>query len=68
MTMNIYINEKPHVLTAPTTLTELIEQLGLTGKRIAIELNQEIAPRSQYSQITLQENDQLEIVHAIGGG
>ncbi|WP_177412507.1 sulfur carrier protein ThiS [Entomomonas moraniae] len=66
--MNIYINEKPHVLTAPTTLTELIEQLGLTGKRIAIELNQEIAPRSQYSQITLQENDQLEIVHAIGGG
>lgn len=66
--MNIYINEKPHVLTAPTTLTELIEQLGLTGKRIAIELNQEIAPRSQYSQITLQENDQLEIVRAIGGG
>lgn len=66
--MNIYINEKPHVLTEPTTLTELIEQLGLTGKRIAIELNQEIAPRSQYSQITLQENDQLEIVHAIGGG
>lgn len=66
--MNIYINEKPHVLTAPTTLTELIEQLGLTGKRIAIELNKEIAPRSQYSQITLQENDQLEIVHAIGGG
>lgn len=66
--MNIYINEKPHVLTAPTTLAELIEQLGLTGKRIAIELNKEIAPRSQYSQITLQENDQLEIVHAIGGG
>lgn len=66
--MNIYINGKPHVLTAPTTLVELIEQLGLTGKRIAVELNQEIAPRSQYNQIVLQENDQLEIVHAIGGG
>ncbi len=66
--MNIYINGKLHELTTPITLAELIEQLGLTGKRIAIELNQEIAPRSQYTQITLQENDQLEIVHAIGGG
>lgn len=66
--MNIYINGKLHEFTTPITLAELIEQLGLTGKRIAVELNQEIAPRSQYTQITLQENDQLEIVHAIGGG
>lgn len=66
--MKIYINGQPHELTEPTTITGLIEQLELTGKRIAIELNQEIVPRSQHAETFLQENDQLEIVHAIGGG
>lgn len=66
--MKVYINGKEHKFKSSVTLIELIEQLGLTGKRIAVELNQEIAPRSQYSQIILEENDQLEIVHAIGGG
>lgn len=66
--MLITINGKPHELAKPTTLAQLVDELGLTGKRIAIELNQEIAPRSQHHEIILQDNDQLEIVHAIGGG
>ena len=66
--MKIYINGQPHELTEPTTITGLIEQLELIGKRIAIELNQEIVPRSQHTETFLKENDQLEIVHAIGGG
>lgn len=48
--MKIYINGQPHELTEPTTITGLIEQLELTGKRIAIELNQEIVPRSQHTE------------------
>lgn len=53
---------------AARTLAELLVELELVGKRVAIELNGEIAPRSQHSAITLNENDRIEIVHAIGGG
>lgn len=49
-------------------LTDLVEQLGLTGKRIAIELNMEIIPRSEHPTTQLAENDTVEIVNAIGGG
>ncbi|MGB4468827.1 MAG: sulfur carrier protein ThiS [Azovibrio sp.] len=50
------------------TLAALIEQLGYTGKRIAVEHNGEIVPRSQYGNILLANGDQLEIVVAVGGG
>jgi len=66
--MNIYINGQPHELPANSTVANLIEQLVLTGKRIAVELNQEIVPRSEHTNTLLKEGDQLEIVHAIGGG
>ncbi len=66
--MKIYVNGQTHELAEPITITALIEQLGFTGKRIAVELNQEIVPRSQHAETFLKDNDQLEIVHAIGGG
>lgn len=66
--MKIHINGQVHELPADATLASLIEQLALTGKRIAIELNQEIIPRSEHANTSLNEGDQLEIVHAIGGG
>lgn len=66
--MNIYINGTATEVENAITLTGLIEHLQLTGKRIAVELNQEIIPRSQHHETILNENDQLEIVHAIGGG
>lgn len=66
--MKIYINGEPHEVSKLISVAQLIEQLDLTGKRIAIELNQEIVPRSQHAETFLKENDQLEIVHAIGGG
>ncbi|WP_339844042.1 sulfur carrier protein ThiS [uncultured Halopseudomonas sp.] len=66
--MQIQLNGDPFVLDSATTLTDLIEQLGLTGKRLAIELNLEIVPRSEHSQTVLTEGDRIEIVHAIGGG
>jgi len=66
--MQIQLNGDPFVLDRPMTLTDLIEQLGLTGKRLAIELNLEIVPRSQHSDTVLAEGDRVEIVHAIGGG
>ncbi|MBL4832729.1 MAG: sulfur carrier protein ThiS [Pseudomonas sp.] len=66
--MQIQLNGDPFVLDRPMTLSDLIEQLGLTGKRLAIELNLEIVPRSQHSDTVLAEGDRVEIVHAIGGG
>ena len=66
--MLIQLNGEPHELQSPSSIAQLIEQLELTEKRLAVELNGEIIPRSEHASTTLQPNDQLEIVHAIGGG
>ncbi|HET8584173.1 MAG TPA: sulfur carrier protein ThiS [Casimicrobiaceae bacterium] len=51
-----------------STVAELVATLGLAGKRIAIERNGEIVPRSRYAETPLALGDRLEIVGAIGGG
>ncbi|PZN83440.1 MAG: thiamine biosynthesis protein ThiS [Candidatus Methylumidiphilus alinenensis] len=66
--MQINVNGEPRTIVEPTNLEVLIEQLGFSGKRIAVELNREIVPHGQYGQQMLTDGDQLEIVHAIGGG
>jgi len=66
--MQINVNGEPHTIVEPTNLEVLIEQLGFSGKRIAVELNREIVPHGQYGQQILKDGDQIEIVHAIGGG
>ena len=66
--MQIHLNGEPDPLDQPLTLTELIARLGLTGKRLAVELNLDIVPRSQHAETRLAEGDRVEIVHSIGGG
>jgi thiazole synthase len=66
--MNIYVNGIPKECNEHSSVTDVIAALGLTGKRIAVEINKEIVPFDQYDQYLLQANDRLEIVHAIGGG
>jgi len=65
--MQISVNGKPQQLEAASLLA-LLESLAVADKRIAVELNQEICPRSQWAEVELNEGDQIEIVHAIGGG
>ena len=67
--MQITINGKRRDFE-PTqmTVTALVLELELTGKRLAIEHNGEIVPRSQFDAVILQNGDQLEIVGAVGGG
>ncbi|HEX6590852.1 MAG TPA: sulfur carrier protein ThiS [Moraxellaceae bacterium] len=65
--MKIRLNGEEREVAA-VTLAALIGELELTGKRIAVELNGEIAPRSQHGSIQLSRGDKVEIVHAIGGG
>ncbi len=66
--MQIAVNGEPVQVPERVTLKELIDQLGLTGKRIAAEVNLEIVPRSEHEHHVLQSGDRIEIVHAIGGG
>jgi thiamine biosynthesis protein ThiS len=53
---------------ASATLEALIEELGMKGDRVAVELNREIVPRAEWQQKSLHEGDRLEIVHFVGGG
>ncbi len=62
------INGEPHTFERALTCVELISALDLTGKRIAVERNGEIVPRSQFDACVLQDGDRLEIVAAVGGG
>lgn len=49
-------------------MADVVEMLGFAGRRIAVERNLAIVPRSQYAATMLEENDRVEIVHAVGGG
>ncbi len=66
--MNIVLNGHPKTLSGPTSVSTLIDALGYTGKRIAVERNGEIVPKSTYASTQLKAGDRLEIVVAVGGG
>ncbi len=51
-----------------TTIADLVTQLNLAGRRLAVEVNRDIVPKSQHGDFTLKDGDVVEIVHAIGGG
>ncbi|MCY4016484.1 MAG: sulfur carrier protein ThiS [Gammaproteobacteria bacterium] len=66
--MELIVNGEPRSLPAPLSVAGLLSELGMTGRRIALELNGEILPRSEFGQTMLSGGDTLEIVQAIGGG
>lgn len=66
--MNITVNGETRQLPERCSLAQLLDQLQLAGKRLAVERNGAIVPRSRYTETALAEGDRLEVVHAIGGG
>ena len=66
--ITVFVNGAARQLADATTVTALIDELGYTGKRIALERNGDIVPRSRYAEQALSEGDKLEIVVAVGGG
>ena len=66
--MRIQLNGEAFELPDGETVAGLIERLDLTGRRAAVELNLDIVPRCQHATTALREGDQVEVVHAIGGG
>jgi sulfur carrier protein len=66
--MKLTINGEARELEHASTVTALVESLGLDARKVAVERNLEIVPRSQYLATVLCDGDRIEIVHFIGGG
>ncbi|MCQ4294362.1 sulfur carrier protein ThiS [Pseudomonas stutzeri] len=66
--MQIQLNGEPYELPAGETLADLLVRLELSGRRLAVELNRDIVPRSAHASTELSDGDHVEVVHAIGGG
>jgi sulfur carrier protein len=66
--ITLTINGTNRNFSAPLNVAELLEQLGFSGKRIALERNGSIVPRSTYAAVQLLDGDKLEVVVAVGGG
>lgn len=64
----ILVNGQPHEVEPDTTLSELLARLELAGKRLAVERNGEIVPKTLHPETVLLPGDQFEIVVAVGGG
>ena len=66
--MQLILNGEPHSAEPGVKLKELLDELGLPEKGLAVERNLEIVPKSSYAQVTLQDGDRLEIIQFVGGG
>ncbi len=66
--MRIQLNGEAYELDEPASVADLLQRLELVGRRVAVELNLEIVPRSAHATTRLQDGDRVEVVHAIGGG
>ena len=66
--MNIWLNGEMKAVAESLTIAELLATAGLRERRVAVEVNREIVPRSRHDQFQLSAGDRVEIVHAIGGG
>ncbi len=66
--MELVINGEPQQVPEGITAAALLTRLGLENARLAMEVNQEIVPRSQFETCTFTPGDRIEIVRAIGGG
>jgi sulfur carrier protein len=68
MIMNILLNGELKQLDNTITIAGLLQEMGLTERRVAVEVNREIVPRSRHAGHQLQDQDRIEVVNAIGGG
>lgn len=66
--IELIVNGAAQRFETPLSLAELLDRLQFGGKRVAVERNGEIVPRSQHTQVVLSSGDTLEIVVAVGGG
>ena len=66
--LHVVVNGDTHCVPAETTVAGLLMQMDTSGKRVAVERNGAIVPRSAHAQTQLADGDVLEVVVAVGGG
>ena len=66
--MKLTINGEKREILKSQTLEELVRELNIQAPNFAMALNQQVIPKSKYKTTPIQENDEVEIVHAVGGG
>lgn len=66
--MRLTVNGEERVLDDVTSVAAMVRALGLDPRKVAVERNLEIVPRSTYDQAPIADGDRIEIVHFIGGG
>ncbi len=66
--ITIQLNGSPHSIPGGQSVASLLASLELANQRVAIEVNANVVPRSEYTETLLQEGDRVEIIRAIGGG
>lgn len=68
MAMNVIVNGQPTQARHGQSIRELIEQLGMGRRPVAVEVNQEVVPHRQHGRVRLNDGDCIEIVTLVGGG
>jgi len=66
--VRVVLNGAPREFPAPLTFSQLLDELALAGRRLAVERNGEIVPRSRFGEARLADGDRIEVVIAVGGG
>jgi thiamine biosynthesis protein ThiS len=66
--VKLTINGKEREVHSSNTVTELVKELAINAPNIAVALNSQVIPKSKYPETSVKEGDQIEIVHAVGGG
>ena len=66
--VRVVLNGAPREFPAPLTFAQLIDELALAGRRLAVERNGEIVPRSRFGEARVADGDRIEVVMAVGGG
>ena len=66
--LELTINGEKRKINESMNLADLVKELNIQAPNFAMALNQQVVPRSKYESTVIKENDQIEIVHAVGGG
>jgi sulfur carrier protein len=66
--IHIVLNGAPREFPAPLTFAQLLQEMALAGRRLAVERNGEIVPRSRFGEARVADGDRIEVVIAVGGG
>ncbi len=66
--LRVKINGEPRQVPAKSTLASLLSQLEVGERRVAVAVNREVIPRSEFDEVRLRDGDNVEVLEAVGGG